>query len=344
MLHIFPKGDELTASSRQRSYNVAKELQQLSYSVKVHLPYSKMLATSKRIKKYIIIHGLVKNLFYVKSKDIIFLQRTVYNMYFILLILACKFFTNAKLIFDLDDAVFLYNPKRCKLLARYADIVIAGSHAIQDWASVYNQKVFLIPTSIVLEKYSRNSIKYSIKKPVVIGWIGNAPAHFENLLLFSKILQAMSECFIYIRIKIIGTLHSEKIKNLFINIKGLQLEFVETMNWLDPLEVSKAIADFDIGVMPLEETEWNKSKCSFKAIECMACGVPVVISAVGENNHLVQNGINGFLADKAEDWISKLKLLIHNTQLREIMGKNGQQTIKENYTYLVNIPKLIALL
>ena len=37
----------------------------------------------------------------------------------------------------------------------------------------------------------------------------------------------------------------------------------------------------DVGVYPLADDEWSKGKCGFKAIEFMACGVPVIAAAVG---------------------------------------------------------------
>ena len=39
----------------------------------------------------------------------------------------------------------------------------------------------------------------------------------------------------------------------------------------------------DVGIYPLADDEWSRGKCGFKAIEFMACGVPVVAAAVGVN-------------------------------------------------------------
>ena len=50
----------------------------------------------------------------------------------------------------------------------------------------------------------------------------------------------------------------------------------------------------DVGVYPLADDEWSRGKCGFKAIEFMACGVPVVAAAVGVNREIIDDGVNGF--------------------------------------------------
>jgi glycosyltransferase involved in cell wall biosynthesis len=95
--------------------------------------------------------------------------------------------------------------------------------------------------------------------------------------------------------------------------------------------------------MPLLDNEWNQAKCAFKAIEYMACGLAVVCSKVGENNYLVKDGLNGFLAKDKDEWTEKIKRLILDSKLRERLGKEAQKTIKEKYSYQVNVPKLIEI-
>ena len=70
-------------------------------------------------------------------------------------------------------------------------------------------------------------------------------------------------------------------------------------------EISE-IETFDIGVMPLNNDEFSKGKCAFKALQYMACGVPCIVSPIGTNIEVVKEGLNGYYADSSEEWIKKL--------------------------------------
>ena len=55
--------------------------------------------------------------------------------------------------------------------------------------------------------------------------------------------------------------------------------------------------------MPLENNRWSLGKCSYKLIKYMGVGIPVIGSKIGENINVIDHGINGYLAETAEDWI-----------------------------------------
>lgn len=91
------------------------------------------------------------------------------------------------------------------------------------------------------------------------------------------------------------------------------------------------------------DDDWSRGKCGFKAIQFMACGVPVVASAVGVNREIIQDGVNGFLAATEEEWVEKLGWLLSDPSLREKLGRAERETIVEQYSLAVHAPTMATV-
>ena len=86
--------------------------------------------------------------------------------------------------------------------------------------------------------------------------------------------------------------------------------------------------------MPLPNDEWSQGKCGFKGLQYMALEIPSIMSPIGVNSEIIENGKNGFLAENEKEWIEKLTLLIEDKNLRKKIGANGRQTVIEKYSVI----------
>jgi glycosyltransferase involved in cell wall biosynthesis len=242
---------------------------------------------------------------------------------------------------DYDDAVFHRYDQHgfwlvrkllgCKIDAvmKRANIVIVGNEYLGDRAKKAGAgHVELLPTIVDANRYS--VIEKECASPVTIGWIGQ-PSTAKYLVQLAPLLK-----------KIID---KHAVLVIAIGPKPEQLQHlpVEVRPWAENTEVAE-IQQFDIGIMPLADTVWERGKCGYKLIQYMACGKPVVASPVGVNKLIVRHGMNGFLARTDSEWFDALDALCQDAALRKSMGDKGRKLMEQNYSLQITAPKLADLL
>lgn len=275
---------------------------------------------------------LFKIVFFLPNNSVVFIQREVY-------FLGTSFFEKwiarkAKIIYDFDDSIwlpnisasnkkysFLKNPNKTNEIIRLADIVIAGNQFLANYAMQYNQKVVVIPTVLNTDLYK--PLLKSDESKIVIGWSGSHSTieHFKLAIPFLvKIKQKYGD---RIKFKVMGD----------INFSCPELD-IQGIPWTENKEI-EIINSFDIGIMPLPDNAWARGKCGFKGLQYMSLEIPTIMSPVGVNAEIIQDGINGLLANADEEWIDKISSLIEDIELRRKIGKAGRKKVLENYSVKV---------
>lgn len=246
-------------------------------------------------------------------------------------------------VLDYDDAVFHYydqhrNPVVRALLSgkhpaliRRAALVVAGNAYLAEFARAADaRQVELVPTVINIERYPLATINLAkMDGPPCVGWIGQrATAAF--LTPYSPLFERLSADGLA-RFAAIG-----------IDASSLGLPML-SIQWAEDTEVA-SIGSFDIGIMPLVDEPFERGKCGYKLIQYMACGLPVVASPVGVNCHIVEHGVNGFLANTPDEWENALRILLADASLRQRMGRAGRLKVEQHYCIQATAPTLLRLL
>lgn len=243
-----------------------------------------------------------------------------------------------KIIYDFDDAIWInesiYNKKylSVKFLGKVATIckwsyeVSVGNSYLYDFAAKYSKNVIVIPTVVNTETLHARLQNHFVERPSV-GWTGS----FSTLQYLDIILPVLKEL-------------QEKIDFTFYVIAdrdpALPLKNYVFIKWKAETE-REDLLKFHIGLMPLTDNEYSKGKCGFKAIQYMSLGMPAIVSPVGVNKKIVDNGENGFICSTPQEWKDRIEQLLKDPLLRDKMGKEARMKIEKNYS--VNSTKEIFL-
>lgn len=250
-----------------------------------------------------------------------------------------------KIIYDFDDAIWLTDRKNDRWwfnLAKWRNKVSAictwsykvscGNHYLCAYAENYNKHVVYNPTTIDTRELHNPDLyeKNNYHEHITIGWTGSHST-LKYLRELEPVLKTITEKYPSVGIMIIADAPPM-----------LTLQSVTFKPWSLQTEISD-LMQADIGIMPLPDDLWAKGKCGFKALQYMALGIPAVVSAVGVNTEIVDDGKNGFCCLSEKEWITKLEMLIQDAALRKKMGHEGRVKVQKHYSVDSNAANFLAL-
>jgi glycosyltransferase involved in cell wall biosynthesis len=215
-------------------------------------------------------------------------------------------------------------------MMKRVNFVIAGNQFLKSQVIPYNPNVEVIPTSIDLSQYSVKK-GYHPQGPITIGWLGSSST-LKYLRPLLPTLEKMFNGYPHFQLKIVC--------DQFLDSSYLP---IIKKRWSSEEEEGD-LKSFDIGIMPLSDDLWSRGKCGLKIVQYFGVGIPAVCTPVGMNRDIVENGVNGFWAQREEEWMSSLLKLMQDEELRKKMGRIGRKRVEEAYCLEVNTRRILDVL
>lgn len=301
-----------------------------------------------RVKLLGLLHGIFRRkllLFQLNKYDYVFIHREASPVGPPILEFLIARVWKKKIIYDFDDAIWIKNysdankgiakwlksHQKVGRICRYSHKVSTGNEFLAHFSKKFNPSTTVIPTTIDAEHHHNRLKPVKTEGKLVIGWTGSHSTIAQLLEIEHELAELQS----------IHDFDFHVICNADPAFTRLQYEYIP---WSFSSEIEDLIK-FDIGIMPLRNTDWERGKCGFKALQYMALGIPVVASAVGVNCEIISDGKDGYLIlpNQPNLWITRLKELLTNSDLRQQLGSAGRQTVVQRYSVESNKEKYLRL-
>jgi glycosyltransferase involved in cell wall biosynthesis len=242
------------------------------------------------------------------------------------------------LIFDFDDAIYLglggvedrQRRRTFEQVVAVADHLVAGNHHLARVAG-RPEITTVIPSVVDTDHYVPQRHDQSSEE-LVVGWMGTA-SNFPSLRLALPSLVRAIETLPRARLRIVSNGELPE---------WVAHPRVEQWRWHEQTELM-ALQSFDVGLMPLEDTELTRGKCGFKMIQYMAVGVPVLSSAVGANVDIFQGSRAGLLVGSGDDWGQRLLELLSSKERFRTMGEAGRAHAVASYSVRSVVDRYLAI-
>ncbi len=249
---------------------------------------------------------------------------------------------DSRLIYDVDDAVWLSGrqtaghylgvlkraSRKVRWLAERAEHIVAGNDILAEHLARYSDAITVVPSLVDTASYT---MRVHRQMPVItLGWIGS-PTTASYLSHIGPVLERFAEQ------------STRPVRLVVVGGAAPRLHRVDVHEWRWTPETERtALAEMDIGLMPLQDTPWARGKCAYKALQYMACGIPPLVSNVGISAAIV--GDAGYVVTRDGQWLDGLHTLAGDARLRTLLGGVGHRRTEQDFSFTRWIPVLANIL
>jgi len=195
--------------------------------------------------------------------------------------------------------------------------------AIEEFAD--NVPIYVVENSLDVEMWEEAYKKKEEKETVTIGWMASG-SHKIDAPLISATLKNLMLKHDNLNLHFIGWISPDEYE--WVHQFGNR---IKVEKWVLPYELPFHMIDFDIGIAPLYDNKFNRSKSAIKAFQYQTSRIPCVASPLNMYKDVIESGVNGYLPECADTWYDCLDELIRGDTYRKKMGSMGRELLLEKY-------------
>jgi GT2 family glycosyltransferase/glycosyltransferase involved in cell wall biosynthesis len=236
---------------------------------------------------------------------------------------------------------------KVRWLAGAADAVTVSTPALLERFKPINPRTHIVPNRLDAELWRIGKPRLSGPgvftrqpgDPIRIGYIGT-PTHDQDLAVIAEAMRRIEQEYgKRVEIEVIGAFqHSTP---LFGKRVGLpkRNDYPGFVDWL------QRRVHWDIGVIPLADDAFNRSKSHLKFLEYAALGLSAVVSRVESYTSVCRHEENALLVDNStEAWVQALRRLIEDEGLRQRLAEAACKELMQTYLLDLTAKELIGVL
>ncbi len=334
---FLPEGDERVSASRIRAIHLAKHVAALEAGVSVDVYAGLYGPNATRREPTRFLRRLRRrggDLRQAKDADWWFVHRGTQQWGHAGLIARAAKRYGVPVAFDLDDAVHLKAPHATRQIAQASRTVLAGNAWLRDEMHQWNANSIWFPTGLDACAYHHPDAKDDDRHRPVIGWIGGV----SNLHYLEVCADALRQ------------VNAETPFDLHLvtdHRRPLALPFLHGLNRIDiqwhEETAPRHVAAFDVGIMPLKASPWEKGKCAYKTLEYMAASATAVATLQGDAPRLLSEdrGFGVEVNGGTEAWTQALHAALADKGRR---AQRARAYIEEVHDYPVVAKRLVDIL
>lgn len=202
-----------------------------------------------------------------------------------------------------------------------------------------DKPIFVIPN---MNDYKDWIAPVGPKNPdrITIGYSASN-SHQEDIQMVAPALRNIMKKYKNVHLQFIGTIEKDKLPLYF---KGFDNEMLSRIELGAAESVFKEYpkllgrTGWDIGIAPLVDTPFTRSKSHIKWMEYAMFEIPTVASRVYpyfmsiKGKKTIEDGVTGLLT-RSNEWEKNLERLILDKELRERIGRQAKETVVRDWQY-----------